>query len=43
MSRPELGEFSSIICFKAAIAGIEERDRANCSSPQVVVKTLRKS
>jgi predicted hydrocarbon binding protein len=24
MSRPELGEFSSIICFKAAITGMEE-------------------
>lgn len=24
MSRPELGKFSSIICFKAAITGMEE-------------------
>ena len=24
MSRPELGEFSSIVCFKAAITGMEE-------------------
>jgi hypothetical protein len=47
MSRPELGEFSSIICFKAPIAPIEEaclrknnRDRPHRTTAAVAVKTL---